>query len=422
MIRSSSRLAVVSVLTFFVISFVVLAAYVRGQTWTEERIRQDGVFLVFEQLDQAAPDDRAKTLKKLTAHSWRTLRLTTTDEVQELAGKAPPPGGWLRHKESAARHWALFVFSDGSGALMVGPVHPAIPPGVVPVGALLLLFVPFLGAFVAARIERELSKVESASQAIAAGDLDARVDNEHGPSSELAASFNAMAVRIERLVHSRDELVQAVSHELGSPLSRLRFHVELLAQAQTDASRLERTEAVSHELDRLDDLVAELLGFVQYDEQKLHREVFDPTSMLNDLAELAHLDAPDGRDIRVDVEVATNVSVDADPKLFQRVVENLLRNAARYAKRAVLVSVTMSDGIVIVAVDDDGPGIPESHRKDVLTPFVRLDADRGRRSGGAGLGLAIVQRILERHGGDVVIDDGPMGGARVRTTWPTSSV
>ena len=103
------------------------------------------------------------------------------------------------------------------------------------------------------------SRIERANQALAVGELSVRVDTNGAQSDELAASFNAMAERVETLIKSRDELVQAVSHELGSPLSRLRFHVELLENLP-EAKRSERLAVMSRELDTLDALVAELLS------------------------------------------------------------------------------------------------------------------------------------------------------------------
>ncbi len=423
MIRSSSRLTVASVLVFIALGVLMVAVYVRSQEWTEDEVRQDGVFLIYDLLEQTPAAERPSRLKTLAAHTWRPLSLMRPEEAKTLTGQVPAPGAWLHFEQSPSQEWVLLAFRDGHDVMAAGPMHPGIPPGAKPVGLLILaIFIPLLGGFITVRIERELAKVETASRALAAGELDARVDNERGPSRELAASFNEMADRVQRLIRSRDELVQAVSHELGSPLSRLRFHLELVAAADNLHTRDERMDAMSHELDRLDDLVAELLGFVQYDERRLAREVFDPSGMLADLAELAHLDGPEGEDVDVSVDYPDGVvEVDADPKLFQRVAENLLRNAARYAKRHTVVEVRGGPALVELTVHDDGPGIPLAQREKVLSPFVRLEADRGSKTGGVGLGLAIVQRVVERHGGKVTIEDSHLGGAAIVTTWPRRS-
>ena len=282
---------------------------------------------------------------------------------------------------------------------------------------LAIVGLPLIAGLIAMRVEQQLRKVEHASQALAVGDLGARVEIQSGQPNELAANFNAMAERIEHLIRSRDELVQAVSHELGSPLSRLRFHIELL-EHQSEEKRDDRISAMSRELDALDELVAELLSYVQSDELELERVEFDPIRGLTDIAELARLETPDDRTIDVDCVLPVSASVLADQRLFLRAIENLVRNAVRHAGSRVQLVLTDDEDYVRVSVHDDGPGIPEALREKAMTPFVRVEADRGRKSGGVGLGLAIVSRIMDRHGGRLEIGDSPLGGAKVATLWP----
>jgi signal transduction histidine kinase len=306
----------------------------------------------------------------------------------------------------------------GATSLVAGPKNPARPAGVLPIGLILaVVLVPVIAGVVAFRVERRLARVERASAALAVGDFSARVDVQHGSPDELAARFNAMAERIEQLVRSRDELVQAVSHELGSPLSRLRFHMELLAH-QPDEQRAQRLDAMTHELDALDELVAELLSYVQSDDLQLDRQKFDPSRGLTDLAELCRLDAPVEEAVEVELSLSSDAFVFADQRLFQRAIENLLRNAVRHARSRVLLELTQDEEYVHAMVHDDGPGIPVEQREKVLTPFFRIGADRDRKTGGVGLGLAIVSRVLQRHDGRVAIGSSPLGGAMVTTSWP----
>jgi two-component system, OmpR family, sensor histidine kinase RstB len=222
---------------------------------------------------------------------------------------------------------------------------------------------------------------------------------------------------VETLVRSRDELVQAVSHELGSPLARLRFHLELL-ENQPEGKRSERLEAMARELDALEELVAELLNYAQSDHLKLDQKAFEPHQVLSDLAELAHLEAPDDHTVHVELSVSPGAIVLADPRLFQRAVENLLRNAVQHARSRVCLELRQDETHVHVAVHDDGPGIPKELHEKVTVAFFRLQADRDRKTGGAGLGLAIVNRIMQRHGGRIAISASPLGGAMVATIWP----
>lgn len=418
--RSFVRLVVGSVLACWVVGFIVLAMYSLSRSWTDERARTDGVFLAYELIEQESPSSRARRLRELQQHFSVDLALLSLDEIERRVGRPVRPGEQIPYRVSGREEWYFLVFDDGQGGLAAGPVNPYIPTGAVPVGALLaLVLLPAVAGLLALRVERELENVERASRALASGELGARVDGRHGPSNELAASFNAMAERVERLIRSRDELVQAVSHELGSPLSRLRFHLELLGD-ESGAEREKRLGAMTRELDALDELVSELLGYVQSDELKLDRRAFDPNRSLSDLAELARLETPEGRAVEVSVEVPKDANVFADQRLFQRAVENILRNAAQHAHGKVLIELTQDEEHAIVAVHDDGSGIPEELRDKVMTPFYRLEADRNRKTGGVGLGLAIAGRIMHRHGGRVAIGSSPLGGAKVATFWPRS--
>ncbi|MEM7437726.1 MAG: ATP-binding protein [Myxococcota bacterium] len=417
--RSFVRLVIGSVLTCWAIGFVVLVLYARSETWTDERAQRDGVFLVHDLLDQEPAGSRKERLRQLQPNFPVDFSIVAVEDVERRVGRSVGPGEEVPLRVSPSEEWYFLVFQDGRGALAAGPVHPAMPPeGRVPVGVFIAIVIaPMIAGILALRVERQLTKVERASQALAVGELSARVDNPQGPSAELAASFNAMAERVERLIRSRDELVQAVSHELGSPLSRLRFHMELL-ENQSDVQREERLKAMTRELDALDELVAELLAYVQSDELALDQHTFDPSRGLHDLAELARLESPEDHAVRVDLALPSEASVFADPRLFQRAIENILRNAMKYARGNVLLELTQDDEHVRVVVHDDGPGIPKALREKVMIPFFREEAARDRKTGGVGLGLAIVSRIMHRHGGRIAIDSSPLGGAMVETSWP----
>ncbi len=420
--RSFVRLTVTSVIAAWLAGFAALTVYARSQTWTADDARREGVLLVYDLLDREPVSSRAERLRALRPHLALAYRLVSREELERRIGRVVRPGDEVALEE-AFRWTTYFVaFRDGHGALAAGPVHPAIPRGAKPIGIILaLLGIPLLAGLIARRIERENAKVERASEALATGELSARVDNLDGPASELAASFNAMAERVERLIRRRDELVQAVSHELGSPLARLRFHIELLAAAP-EGQRDDRLAAMRLELESLEGLVSELLDYVQSDGRELDARAFAPERGLRDLAELASLEAADGREIEVVLDAPSGVVAFADQRLFLRAVENLLRNAMQHARQRVRLELRESESEVLVEVHDDGPGIPEELRDKVMLPFFRPDIDRPRKMGGVGLGLAIVHRILEQHGGRLTVGASPsLGGACMSTSWPKTA-
>lgn len=243
--RSFVRLVVGNVLACWAVGFVVVFAYVETRSWIHDRDQGDGVFLFHEILDDTPPVSRAERLRELQGHSTVPLSLLSLDEAQRRAGRAIDPGEKVPLRVSRREEWYFLAFRDGEGALAAGPVDPAYPEGASPVGLFVAIVgIPLIAGLIALRVEREVTAVERASEALAVGELSARVENPRGPSNELAAKFNAIAERVEHLVRSRDELVQAVSHELGSPLSRLRFHMELLENL-SDAEREQRLDAMT---------------------------------------------------------------------------------------------------------------------------------------------------------------------------------
>jgi two-component system sensor histidine kinase RstB len=417
--RSFLKLIASSVLAFWLVGFGVLAAYSRTRDFTEAQVREQGLLWAYRSIDRATPSERPQLVAEMADHHDVVISIVPLETVRSMSDAAPEPGQPTFDRRERRAQWLYIPFHDHQGAFAAGPVDPLKPPGGhYPIGIVLaIILTPLVASAVAMRLAAQLRKVERASEALGSGVLSARVDNPDGPSHELAASFNDMAECVERLVKDREELVQAVSHELGSPLSRLQFQLELLDNARDSDERRERVEAMTREIEELHELVAELSSWVQSDEAALKRQDFDAVKPLTDLADLAELHVPEGRDVAVRTELPARADVHADPRLFQRAIENLLRNAVRYAESVVTLSIREADDWVHVTVEDDGPGIPIEERERVLQPFVRVEADRDRVTGGVGLGLAIVSRIVNHHGGGVTVDESAVGGARLTTSW-----
>ena len=228
-----------------------------------------------------------------------------------------------------------------------------------------------------------------------------------------------MAGRTETLVRTQRELLQAVSHELRTPLSRMRFAIDLIATAEDEAERMERLESLDAATLELDDLVGELLSYVRMESADAPELARQPVAVREAFQALIEKHAA----LHPDVQFAASdnlddLAVNVDPTSFDRAIGNLLSNAGRFAQHRVTVNAARVNGYTTIDVDDDGTGIPESDRQRVFEPFVRLD-DRGSRRG-AGLGLALVKRIVTSHGGQVEVLTNADGGCRIRSTWPTA--
>lgn len=266
-----------------------------------------------------------------------------------------------------------------------------------------------VGAYpVVRRLTRRLEALERGVEQFGAGDLGHRVDT--GGRDEVAAvavSFNRAAQRIEDLVRSSRALLANASHELRSPLARLK-----MAVAMTEGASAEQGDALRSEIDRdireLDGLVEEVLLASRLDAQVPLR--VEPVDLLGLLVEEA---------ARVGASAeGVAVMVDAEERLLRRALRNLLENARRYGGDDVDATVRMGQaGQVEVQVCDRGPGVPEAYREQVFEPFFRLPG-HAERAGGVGLGLSLVRQIAERHGGSVCCLDREGGGSCFAVTLP----
>ncbi|WP_204356088.1 ATP-binding protein [Burkholderia sp. JP2-270] len=273
---------------------------------------------------------------------------------------------------------------------------------------------------------RDLRKLQDAARAFGAGTLSTRVKLS-GKSNidELSRQFNDMAERIEASIKQQREMMHGISHELKTPLARLEFGLALLAEPdETDRMR-ERRDALQRDVRELDELVTELLtiGRLEQGASQLVPMEIVVDALIDSVAGNVANDIAD-RGIALDVStLGTPATHVCDPKLVARALLNLIRNGARYASRKVLLAAAGDrSGALVLSVDDDGPGIPAAERARVFEPFQRLDSSRDRQTGGFGLGLAIVRRVALVHGGDVRLEDSPLGGARFVITLPARTL
>ena len=382
--------------------------------------------LTADRLDAAKPDDRSAVLDELQTRFEFPIELAGRGDLPDW------PAGRIARGEDVVfyspdrqpneRWFAATPLENGTEIVRFGPL-PSFErieqKAATTTLALVLLPAAIAIALLLRPVARQLRRVEHTAQAIAAGDMSARVDERRVRSARpLAQAFNNMAGRTEALVRTQRELLQAVSHELRTPLSRMRFAIDLIETAKDDEERKRRLESLDAATEELDGLVDELLSYVRM-------ETTEPK------LELEHVALQDTLDVlipkhaalypSVQFEVSEDIGSDesiilADRTGLQRAIGNLLSNAGRHAKSRVTICMERTDGATIVDIDDDGDGIPESEQDRIFEPFVRLE--NGSNGYGAGLGLALVKRILTQHGGNVEVLTSPLGGCRIRTIWP----
>ena len=265
------------------------------------------------------------------------------------------------------------------------------------------------------RLTRRLETLQRGVEKWGSGDLGARVQlSGQDEVGFLAQRFNHAAQQIELLVQARDavlasqkSLLANASHELRSPLARIRMGLELLGTQPTATAKTE----ISRNIAELDQLIEEILLASRLDAQEADMGTVEPVDLVGLAAEEAARN-----DALLLVETQT-LTVRGVSRLLRRVMRNLLENAHRYADGEVTLHLTEANGMAIVRVCDQGPGVPEALRERIFEPFFRLPgASEG--DGGVGLGLALVRAIVLRHNGSVICTAGPHGGACFEVQLP----
>ncbi|MGF6276176.1 two-component system OmpR family sensor kinase [Massilia sp. UYP11] len=231
----------------------------------------------------------------------------------------------------------------------------------------------------------------------------------------LAERINHMAGRIEDLMDAQRNLLHSVSHELRTPIARLEFALELLDARARDPDLSRRIAAMEGDLSELNDLVRELLDMSKLDSVRtLQGAPVDLEALLRDCCATL---PPSPQQVTCAPAAGLGTIV-VDARLLARAVGNLLRNAQKYAQAQVVLAARRTPDGVEIAVDDDGPGIPEQERNRIFAPFYRLDRSRDRATGGFGLGLSIAHKAVVLHGGTLRVESSPLGGARFVVRLP----
>jgi signal transduction histidine kinase len=238
-------------------------------------------------------------------------------------------------------------------------------------------------------------------------DVDTPAIPETGPREvrQAAKAFNEMQGRLRKLIADRTQTLAAVSHDLRTPITRLRLRAEFVDDPA------QRTKFLA-DLDDMEAMVASTLAFLRGDVDREEPRLVDIASLLaticDDMGDAGH---------SVRLETREPAPLYCRSLALKRAFANLIGNAVKYGGRAE-VSIHTGPTAVTVTIDDDGPGIPECERERVFEPFYRLETSRSRQTGGTGLGLTVAQTSIRAHGGSLALSDSPSGGLRATVVLP----
>jgi signal transduction histidine kinase len=364
----------------------ILAARMVGMRWRELRVDYGGTVdtgseaeTIWSWLPSLWDSDRGKRADQLLSLQERGQAFFVSMQLMD--------GSWLNFGFASVRSLPL---SSVSHLLVLG----------IGMSALLVFGIAAMGL-----ITRPIDRLATAAEEFGRG-----VQTEDVPESGVrevqraARAFNDMRRRIRRMIEDRTQMIAAISHDLRTPITRLKLRAEFVEDAEEQQKMLA-------DLDQMEAIIRSTLAFAREDSDAEPTSEVDLAAML---AEIAESHPPS----TVNVPVANGEAMlRGRPVALRRCFNNLVENAVRYGHVAEITVYDRPDSLV-VTIDDKGPGIPEDRMNDVFRPFVRLEDSRNRESGGAGLGLAIARTVVLAHGGTIDLSNRAEGGLRIMVRLP----
>lgn len=378
----------------------------------------DATFRVIEsRLQATAVSERSAALRELAQQVRAPVQLLAVDDISAAAGDSPQAllgdGGqtyYLKYSKP------LVV------AIRVGPVATASNGQLIRyMPAFFYLSILGVVGWWLRPLLKDLNLLTSASQKFAADYREPLATGQQVTQlTSLARNLDEMSGRLSQLIQSQKELTAALSHEMRTPLARIRFALAVIGN-QADEPVQKQLNDINHDVAQIDALIASLLEYARLDHPDLgmnYQEVVLDTWIAHTLA--AATTTP--FNIRVaGVEPLTTVWM--EPRLMELALSNLVSNACRFARHSVHVEFARAGDRYRLTVEDDGEGIEPGKRGEVFKAYKRLESQRNQGSGGFGLGLAIVARVAALHGGSATVDrSDSLGGARFMVEWPRRPV
>ena len=381
----------------------------------EDRLPETSLRLIETQLAAAPPEQRETLALEIGQDIGVPIQLLHRDDI--ASDREPGSSAIETLVDARGNRTYLYVAPKLDRLIYFGPVATASE-------SLILRMLPplfYLSIFVVAALWlspllKDLNLITSAAQRFAADYRKPLATADKTTQlTGLARNLDDMSARLSGLIQSQKELIAALSHEMRTPLARMRFALALIGN-EADPALKTRLEELNGDVQEIDQLIATMLDYARLDHPDLQMnwQRVPVTGWLTEIRDKLH---HPGRRLEIETH-EVHVAIWMDPHLMRLAVSNLLNNAGRYAESAIRCSVHSADGIQRIEVHDDGHGVPEAERESIFKAFTRIDDSRNRDTGGYGLGLAIVARIAGLHGGNVAVGrSDELGGAQFTLEW-----
>jgi two-component system OmpR family sensor kinase len=364
------------------------------------------------QLEAAAPADRERVAAVLSGTLGMNVQLLQRDQIA-----APADVDLEALVNEAGETFYLYAPPALDELLYVGPVPVAEEGWLVRAGPPLFYFsiVVLVGLWLRP-ILRDINRMTSGAQRFAA-DYRTPLHTAEATTelTTLAQNLDDMSLRLSSLIQNQKELIAALSHEMRTPLARIRFALAVLGNDADDDVR-KQLALINDDVQEIDDLIATMLNYARLDHPDLQMN-WRQVPLEAWLEQTANKYGDSGKNLVIDREPGMD-TVTMDSRLMELAASNLLSNAERHAASTFRLRFRRQGDGFEMSVDDDGKGVPETSRDTVFKAFTRLDDSRSRETGGYGLGLAIVARIAALHGGDASVSgSADLGGASFAVRW-----
>ncbi|WP_256383522.1 envelope stress sensor histidine kinase CpxA [Photobacterium toruni] len=280
----------------------------------------------------------------------------------------------------------------------------------------MLVSTPFL-LWLAWAVTRPARRLQQAAERVARGEFEADPTLEQGPQEfkQAGASFNQMVDALNNIISGQQRLLSDISHELRSPLTRLRMATALAQRKQGQSSELSRIDT---EAERLEKMISELLELSRMQvNSHQQQQIVDGHSLWYEMLEDARFEAEQHHKT-LTYHHLQDWPIKGNPNLLISALENVIRNAIKYGDNVIEINFTQQQQQLLITIDDNGEGVPSDELDDIFRPFYRVSTARDRSSGGTGLGLAITESALRQHSGTIKATSSPLGGLRISITLP----
>ena len=368
--------------------------------------------IVAAELEAALPADRERVAAELSATLGMTVQLLQRDEIATSSGIELEA---LVNDEGETFY--LYAPPGLDELIYVGPVPSTEESWLVRAGPpLFYVSIVILVGLWLRPILRDINRMTGAAQRFAA-DYRTPLHTAEATTelTTLAQNLDDMSLRLSSLIQNQKELIAALSHEMRTPLARIRFALAVIGNDAGDDVRKQLAH-INDDVQEIDDLIATMLNYARLDHPDLQMD-WRQVPLEAWLEQTAKKHGDSGRNLVIDREPGMD-TVTMDSRLMELAASNLLSNAERHAASTFRLRFRRQGDGFEMSVDDDGKGVPEASRDTVFKAFTRLDDSRSRETGGYGLGLAIVARIAALHGGDASVSaSADLGGASFAVRW-----